>query len=99
MTLQIVTHRTHHILVAGALALLSQGALGGEANTAGSEHEQLRVTAPRPHVELADPRIETDTSAVIEALNRRLAEDLEKSLREISGSRIELAISDVATRG
>ncbi len=99
MTLQIVTQRKYHILVAGALALLSQGALSGEASAARSEPEELRVTAPRPQTELAELRIKTDTSSVIEALNRRLAKDLEKSLKAISDSRIELAISEAPTRG
>ena len=99
MKIQTVTERKLSLLVAGALALFSQGALSGDASAARSEPEELTVTAPRPQIELANPVIEFDASELIEALNRRLAKDLEKSLDAISKSRIELAISEVTTRG
>lgn len=100
MKIQTVANRKQSLLVAGALALFSQGALSGDASAARSEPEELRVTAPRPQqIELASPVIKIDASELIEALNRRLAKDLEKSLDAIGNSRIELAISEVSTRG
>lgn len=99
MKIQTVTKRNPSLLVAGALALFSQGALSGDASAARNEPEELIVTAPRPQSEFVSPVIEIDAKALIEALNRRLAEDLKKSLDEINNSRIELAVSEVPTRG
>jgi hypothetical protein len=87
-----------HILIAGALGLFSQAALSGEAN-ASSTQEVLRVTAPRLEVATAELRIETNTDAVIEAINRRIAKDLERSLEAIGNKRIEIAASEFPTRG
>lgn len=87
-----------HILIAGALGLFSQAALSGEAK-ADSEPEQLRVSAPRFEIATTDVRIEANTDAVIEAINRRIAQDLERSLEAIGNKRIEIAASEFPTRG
>jgi len=87
------------VLLAGALTLFSQAALSGEANAARNEPEEVRVSAPSQEIAIADPRIETDAEAVIEALNRRIARDLERSIEAMSGARIELVISEFPTRG
>lgn len=97
--MQTVTHRKHRLLVAGALALISQSAVSGDANAAKREPEIVTVTAQRPSIETVEPRIETDIKAHIDALNRRFATDLEDDLEAIGRTRIELVISEVPTRG
>lgn len=99
MTTTTVTERKHRILVAGALALISQSAFSGDANADQREPEILTVTAQRPSIEIIDARIETDIKAQVDALNRRFATDLENDLEAIGRSRIELVISEVPTRG
>jgi len=94
-----VTERKHRILVAGALALISQSAFSGDANAAKAEPEVLTVTAQRPSTATTEPRIETDIKAHIDALNERFESDLKKDLEAIGKSRIELVISEVPTRG
>ena len=86
------------ILIVTTLGLFSQAALSGEAK-ASNEPEQLRVFAARPEITVADTRIETNTDAVIDAINRRIAQDLKRSLEEIGNARIELAVSELPTRG
>jgi hypothetical protein len=97
------------LLAAGVLAVTSQSAWSGDSIVIGGEPEAIRmtarqpevirVTAQRPTIEVASPIIEIDASEVIEALNRRLAADLEEIFDAIQSSRIELAVSEVATRG
>lgn len=99
MSMQTVTARNRPFLVAGALALISQGALSGETVATDTALEQLTVTAPRPEVVIGDLTIETDAAAMIEAMNRRVAKDLEKNLEVVGPARIELVTSEVATRG
>jgi len=99
MMMNTVTEGKYSILVAGALALISQSALSGDKNAARRELEVVTVTAQRPASELVDARIETDIKAHVDALNRRFAADLEDDLEAIGGSRIELVISEVPTRG
>jgi hypothetical protein len=99
MMIHTGTNRKHSILVAGALALISQNAFSGDVNTAKREPEVLTVTAQRPSSEIVDARIETDIKTQIEALDRRFATDLENHLKAIGSSRIDLVISEVPTRG
>ena len=86
------------ILVMGALGLFSHAALSSEVEANGKT-EQLTVSASRAEIAVVDPRIETDTDAVIDAINRRIAEDLARSLEAIGNARIELAVSEFPTRG
>lgn len=99
MTIHTVTDRKHSILVAGALALISQSAISGGASAARAEPEILTVTAERPSTELVEPRIETDIKAHIDALNARFESDLKRDLEAIGASRIRLVVSEVPTRG
>lgn len=99
MKTQIGLESRRSLLLAGMLALFSQAALSGEANAARPEPEQITVTAPRAEIAIPKPAIETDAEAVIEAMNRRIAKDLEQSIEAISNARIELAISEFPTRG
>jgi hypothetical protein len=99
MMTNTVTEGKYSILVAGALALISQSALSGDTNAGKRELEVLTVTAQRSASELVDARIETDIKAHVDALNRRFAADLEDDLEAIGSSRIELVISEVPTRG
>jgi hypothetical protein len=86
------------ILALGALGLMSHAALSSEAKTK-PEAELLTVSASRAEIAIADPRIETDTDAVIDAINRRIEEDLVRSLEAIGNARIQLAVSEFPTRG
>jgi hypothetical protein len=99
MKIRTVTLRKQGLLIAGALAVLSQSALGSDANVAKREPEVLTVTAQRPPIVASDSQIETDVSVHIEAVERRFAKDLEKDLAAIGNSKIELVISEVPTRG
>jgi hypothetical protein len=94
-----VAARKHRIVVAGALALMSQGAISGDSNASRNQFEELTVTAPRPQIEMTDARIETDVKEQIEAVNRRFAKDLKNDLTTIGNTRIELVIAEVPTRG
>lgn len=94
-----VTERRHRILVAGALALISQSAFSGDAIAGKREPEVLTVTAQRPSIELVDTRVETDIEAHIDAVDRGIAAELENDLKAIGRLRIELVISEVPTRG
>jgi hypothetical protein len=99
MTIHTVTDRKHSVLVAGALALISQSAISAEANAAKADPEILTVTAARPSTEIVEPRIETDIKAQIDALNARFESDLKRDLEAIGTSRIRLVVSEVPTRG
>lgn len=93
--------RRSALLLAGTLALFSQAALSDEANAARAEPaaEEVRVSAPSQEIAIADPKIETSAEAAIEAINRRIADDLERSVEAMSGARVELVISEFPTRG
>ena len=96
---QIRFDSRQRFLLAGALALFSQAALSGEASAARPEPEEIRVVARSQEIAIPDPKIPTDALAIIESMNRRVAEDLERSIEAISGARIELAVSEFPTRG
>ena len=103
MLKQTVTERKPGLLVAGALALISQSAVGGDPRATRAPvamQEVVTVTAPRPD----EPRfenaiLETDVQALIEIIDRRIGRDLEKRVGSVGGNRIELVISEVPTRG
>lgn len=98
MLKDIVLKSKRRILVVAALGLFSQAALSGDAKADGKT-EHLKVSATTAEIAIADPRIETDTDAVIDAINRRIAEDLARSLEAIGNARIQLAVSEFPTRG
>lgn len=99
MMIRMVTDRKSLALAAGLLALASQGASGENAPVASHEATVITVTAPRQDVAVPSPQIEADMKAVIEALNRTLALELEQSLKAMEPARIELAMAEVPTRG
>jgi len=103
MMKQTVTLRKPGLLVAGALALISQSALGGDSETLRAPEatqEVVTVTAPRPDVPGFENHIlETNVQALIEVIDRRIEQDLEKRVDSIGRLRIELVISEVPTRG
>lgn len=100
---QTVTPRKPGFLVAGALALISQSALGGDTETIrgpAAAQEVVRVTAPRPEgPTFENPVLETHVRALIEAIDRRIERDIENRVDAIGRDRIELVISEVPTRG
>lgn len=92
--------RMSRVLVAGAVALLSQGAWSDDGNIAASASTTVGIQLPRPQMAPVHAKIASEVKAHVEALNRRLAEDLARALEEtLDASRIELAIAEVPTRG
>ena len=87
--------------VAAALALLSSSAMSEDA-VVRPVQEVIRVTAPRPEVldtSAENSSLEAFTQALIEDVERRVANDLAKSLESFDRARIELVIAEVPTRG
>lgn len=99
MMIKRQTERNARVLIAGALVLLSQGAWSEEARPARKAVAEVAVSIPQPRIEIAAPKIEASASAHIESLNRRIAEDLARSLEAIGKTRFELVIAEVPTRG
>jgi hypothetical protein len=71
---------------------MSQVALAEEAP---ATEDQVAVKVPA----LSAEQIEADTRAYIEALNRRLAEDLAESLKFNEADRLDLASAELAAQG
>lgn len=100
MRMKTKTAPTLPVLLAGALALtLMQGARAEEGRTAEDAPAVVTVSAPSEHETIAEPRVASEIEAQVEALNERIARDLEKSLEQIGFSRIELVIAEVPPRG
>lgn len=99
MFIERVTERKSRFLIAGALALLSQGALSDEQQDADRLQPVVKVTAPSQQIEVASPKLGTDLSYHQKVVDQQHQEDLERSLQAISPSRIELVIAEVPTRG
>jgi hypothetical protein len=99
MMIKTTPEMKSRVLIAAVLGLLSQSAWSDQGQAATSALPEVRVTAPRQKIEIADLKISTDAQGYIEALNRRLAEDLAKDLEAIRASRVELVIAEVPTRG
>jgi len=77
------------------LGLVSQGALSGEKAVANSQ----AVVKAAP---ISAEQIEAETREFIEAVNRRLAEELAETLkdfRNVDTPRVELASAELGTRG
>jgi hypothetical protein len=82
------------LLLAGVLALVAQGAWSDESNDAKAPAAAGTAT------ETSDrPALEIDISAYIEALNKRLSEQLQRDIEALNAARVELAIAEVPTRG
>jgi hypothetical protein len=85
-------------LVACVVALSGQAAFSGEISM-GNRPEQMMVSAPRLEKAMPESRIETDAKAVIDAIERQIAEDLKQSIETIFNARARLAASELPTRG
>lgn len=105
MTTELMTARNSLALVAGLFALASQGAFSEDAAVTAPEAQAvqetpvIKVSAQRETIEIERPRLESDLAPTIESLNRLLAKDLEQRMKAIEIERIELAITEVPTRG
>jgi hypothetical protein len=97
--IKTMTEGKARVLIASALALLSQGAWSDDGQAAREAVADITVSIPNQRIEIAAEKIEASASAHIEALNRRIAQDLAESLEAISNTRFELAIAEVPTRG
>jgi len=87
-----------HGLAVAALILVSPIVVGSEAGRAQSP-EVVRVTAPKPSVAVVDSSVETNAAAVLEAIGRRLEQDLKDRLDAIAPARIDLAMAEIPSRG
>lgn len=99
MIIERLTERKNRFLIAGALALLSQGVWSNERQDAARAPTVVKVTAPSQQIEVTSPKIGTDVAHHRKAVDQQLREDLEQSLQAITTSRIELVIAEVPTRG
>ena len=88
-----MTQGTSRILLSSALALSAQSAWSDDGQAARDQAAGSEKTAT------AREQLEADVQAYIEAINRRLAEDLARDLEAIAASRIEIVIAEVPTRG
>ena len=86
---------TLRVMLAAALVVSNQAA----TSAANGEPDVIRATAPRVEADVRQSKIEVDVAALIEAVDRRVAEDLKKDLEVIGAPRIELAISEAPSRG
>ena len=86
------------LLLAGAAALLGPAALSAEVTPAG-EVEVMTVTAPRVVCEVRPTKIEFDLDGLIDAIDKRIADDQQHDLEAIGTRRIELAMVEVPPRG
>ena len=101
MKLQTVTKRKYGFLVAGALALISQSAVAGDADSSDARaagQDVITVTAERPRTIRVDG-FEPELEGLLEAIDRRIETDLQKRIDRIGRDTIELVISEVPTRG
>jgi len=92
------TPAAKHGLAVAALILASPIAAGSEAGRAESP-EVVRVTAPKPSVAVVDSSVETNAAAILEAIGRRLQQDLKDRLEAIAPARIELVMAEIPSRG
>ena len=91
-----VTAGKTRVLLAAALAFMAQGAWSEESNDA----RQPASTAAATETETsATQPVEIDVKAYIEALNKRLSDELAREIEALNAARIELAIAEVPTRG
>lgn len=99
MMIKTVTEGKTRVLIAGALALLTQGAWADDGEAARQAPAEVKVSMPNQPIVIAETKLENDASEHIEALNRYLAAELEASLEAIRISRVELVLAEVPTRG
>lgn len=96
MMLKSVTEGTTPVLLAGALALMAQGAWSDEHRE--STEPAIIVTATATATSAKLP-VEIDINAYIEALNRQISDELVREIEALSAARVELVIAEVPTRG
>ena len=95
--LKSVTEGTTPVLLAGALALMAQGAWSDE-NRDSSTEPVVIVTATATATSAKLP-VEIDIRAYIEALNKQISDELTREIEALNAARVELAIAEVPTRG
>ena len=86
------------LMLAGALAVVGPTALASGLGSA-REPEVVRVTAPRVEPEIRQTRVDVDVAALIEAVDQAIAKENEQRLEAIGNRRIEIAVSEIRTRG
>lgn len=96
MMLKTVTAGKTRVLLAAALAVMAQGAWSEESN---DSQEPAGTAAANETVTSSERPVEIDIRAYIEALNKRLADELAREIEALNAARIELAMPEVPTRG
>ena len=86
------------LMLAGALAVIGPTALAAAPGSA-REPEIVRVTAPRVEREIRPTHVDVDVATLIKAVDQAIAKDHEQNLEAIRNRRIEIAVSDIRTRG
>lgn len=99
MMIKTVTEGKTRVLIAGALALLTQGVWADDGQAARNAPDVVKVSVSRDAVVTEEAKLDADAQAHIESLNRHIAAELEKNLEAIGFARIELVIAEVPTRG
>jgi len=95
MKLKTVTAGKTTVVLAAALALMAQSALSEERNV---EREPASIAANET-VAALKRSVEVEIRAYIEALSKRLSEELAREIEALNAARVELAIAEVPTRG
>lgn len=96
MKLKTVTAGKTPVVLAAALALMAQSASGEERNVG---REPATIAAANETVAALKRSVEVEIRAYIEALNKRLSEELAREIEAFNAARVELAIAEVPTRG
>jgi hypothetical protein len=86
------------LMLAGALAVVGPTALASGSGLA-REPEIVRVTAPRVEPEIRQTQVDVDVAALMEAVDQAIAKENEQRLEAIGNRRIEIAVSEIRTRG
>lgn len=84
------------VVLAAALALMAQGASSEERNV---ERQPAGTAAASETIAALKRSVEIEIRASIEALGKRLSEELAREIEALNAARVELAIAEVPTRG
>lgn len=88
------------LMLAGTLAVIGPTALASGQGSV-REPEIVRVTAPRVEQEIRQTQVDVvvAVAALIEAVDQAIAKENEQRLKAIGNRRIEIALSEIRTRG
>jgi hypothetical protein len=96
MKLKTVTAGKTPVVLAAALALMAQSASSEERNI---ERQPAGTATAIETIESLKRSVEIELRAYVEALSKRLSEELAREIEALNAARVELAIAEVPTRG